>query len=273
MEKDSFIAKIVYRLIKKHIVGNTMGSAIKKAKQLNSKGILTSITFLSDAPKELSKSNYITATYIQLIREVSRPGLKASIHIPIEQIGEGLSSEAALANIKKLVEYGNKYGVFIWFEVGDINDKIVDNILLFKGVGIACGDIKKAAGFVKKSKPKTLKLMLSKKLGGNELELIKKLAETTKLVVLLQNDPTIEKLISRNNYKNSLIFEFQLGYSEKKLWKLAKKGASIGVYLPFGKDWTSYAIKNMPSGYMHSIATNLLAETEKGEDNGKKRKG
>jgi len=53
--EESFIAKIAHRLIKKHIAGNTMSSAIKKAKQLNAKGLLASITFLSDVPKNNCK--------------------------------------------------------------------------------------------------------------------------------------------------------------------------------------------------------------------------
>ncbi len=268
MEEDSFVAKIVHRLIKKHIAGNTMSAAIKKTKQLNGKGIVVSITFLSDAPKDLSKSSYITATYSQLIREISRLGLKASLHIPLEQLGIKISKEATFANARKIVEFGNKYGVFVWFEAEN-NDDIIKELASQKGVGIALKDLGSALLFSSKNKPKTLKLILTNKLDEKGIDSIKKLADKTRLVVLSQNDPMIEKLIKMNSYKKSLIFEFQLGYSEKKLGKWVKKGVGVGVYLPFGRDWVSYAIKNMPAGYMRSIASSLLVEKEKRGKGGK----
>ncbi|MGC8776987.1 MAG: hypothetical protein ACP5P2_03575 [Candidatus Micrarchaeia archaeon] len=269
MEEDSFVAKIAHRLIRKHIAGNMMSSAIKKAKALNAKGLAASITFLSEAPKDSSKSNYITTTYVQLIREISRLGLKASVHVPIEQLGSNLSKENALSNAKKLVEFGNKYGVFIWFEGED--SELLRKLSSFKGVGIACKGAENAMKYAKNGKVDIIKVVCSsKKAEEKELNAIKELSKKAKVVLLAQNDFIAEKLAKGDGYKKSLVFEFQLGYSEKRLSKWMKKGAIVSVFIPFGRDWISYIINNMPQGYIQSIATSLLVEKKSG-GNGKKR--
>lgn len=267
--EESFVAKIAHRLIKKHIAGNTMNAAIKKGKALNDKGMLASITFLSDAPKDTAKSKYIASTYLQLIREISRFGLKASVHIPIEQLG--VNKENALENLKKVVEFGNKYGVFIWLEEGSEGFKL-DEAYKMRGVGVACRGSKAAMNIAKKGYAKSIKLICSSKKEelDEEMKRIKELAEKRTLVLLAQNDSIVEKMVKLNNYKKSLIFEFPLGYSEKRLAKLMKRGAKVSIYLPFGRDWISYILNTMPSGYMRSIAAGLLAE--KGEKNEKKTK-
>ncbi len=270
MEEDSFVAKIAHRLVKKHIAGNMMSSAIKKAKALNAKGIVASISFLSEPPKDAAKSNYITTTYAQLIREISRLGLKASVHVPIEQLGTSISEENALSNMQKLIEFGNRYGVFIWFE-GD-EHKMLEKLSKSKGVGIACRSIDSARKYMKNSKASMLKVIcLSKKTEDKELKELKELAERSKLVILSHNDYMIEKLTKNNGYKKSLVFEFQLGYSEKRLGKWLKKGATVSVFIPFGRDWISYIINNMPQGYMQNIVTNLLLEKKSGSNEKAKR--
>jgi len=268
--EESFVAKIAHRLIKKHIAGNTMSSALKKAKQLNAKGLLTSITFLSDVPKNIAKSNYITATYLQLIRELSRLGLKANVHVPIEQLGSSLSSNNAIENAKKLIEFGNRYGIFLWFEGGEKELSTINKVAHEKGVGIAFKNAESALGYFKKERLSVLKVICSGKKGEAEREekAVKELSGKAKVVMLAQNEAFAEKLIKSkgNGYKRSLIFEFQLGYSEKKMSKWLKRGASISVFIPFGRDWINYIINNMPSGYMQSIAKNLLAEKSEGNE-------
>ncbi|MEM3744359.1 MAG: hypothetical protein QW759_00780, partial [Candidatus Micrarchaeaceae archaeon] len=70
-----------------------------------------------------------------------------------------------------------------------------------------------------------------------------------------------------SKYKKALSIEFPLGYSEKKVLKIAREGsARLSVYIPFGKDWIGYAMESVPEGYIRSIAGRLLRGKGVGSD-------
>src|SRR5208337_4836274 len=117
LKEHPIVGRILYRLIKKHIAGTTMSSVIERAKELNGKKLPVSIAFLSDSAKDSTKAKYATTTYLELIRRIARMGLKASVQVPLNQIGSGVSEEVAVRNGKEILRTANKYGVFVWFEL------------------------------------------------------------------------------------------------------------------------------------------------------------
>jgi len=270
LNQESLVEKVIYRLIRKHISGPTMGSAISRAKLFNQKGIPVSINFMSQAPQDKAKANYITTTYLQLIREISRMGIKASVHLRFEQLGSKLAGDYAIGNLEQILEVSRKYGVFVWCE---LTDPVAESILLDKvgdqkSMGVAMNSIDEALGYAKKHKSiKELKVNCKqshheKSDATPKIELIASSAKS--LVLHSPNESAILKLMKKEaKYRKSLILEFQLGYGEKKLTKMLKKGARLSVYIPFGKDWASYATTNVPEGYMRVLAGRLLNESKK----------
>ncbi|HUB92407.1 MAG TPA: hypothetical protein VL945_00435, partial [Candidatus Saccharimonadales bacterium] len=114
MKEDSLVERLVYRLIKKHVAGTTMNSALERAQEFNKENVLTSIMFLSGSADSKAKARYVTTTYTELIRRISRLGLKASVHIPVSQIGGLIDNELAASNLLEIISTGNKQGVFVW---------------------------------------------------------------------------------------------------------------------------------------------------------------
>lgn len=275
MKQESLVEKVIYRLIKKHISGPTIGSAIAKAKQLNSKGIHASITFISQPPRDRAKANYITTTYMELVRQIARMGIRASVHTQLEQLGRNVSKEIAVENLKKILAVSNKYGVFVWYELHDKNDFETSKELNgTRGTGVALRNLDTALAYLKRKKAATeLKVTCNpgmqekkeeRKVDGSYLRVIESVASTTKNLVLLSlNEGAVAKLIKNGSrYRKSLVFEYQLGYSERRLNAMLKKGARLSMYVPFGRDWTNYAVNNVPEGYMRALAGNLLKEPQ-----------
>lgn len=265
MKEDSLVERLVYRLIKKHIAGTTMNSALDRAQEIDGHDILTSIMFLSGVADSKSKSRYTTSTYVELIRRISRLGLKSSVHIPIGQIGGGLDPELSTNNLAEIIAAGNKYGVFIWSGLnGDeyTNNAILERLSDLKGFGVAV-PYENSNDVVKKWNVKAVKVMfegkkqksIEKNIKG--IESISKEGRTTVLSSLPDN--ALKGMLS-SKYKKSVIFEFGLGYGEKKVRKFASKGARTCISIPFGKDWTSYAMDIVPEGNMRFIVGNLLKE-------------
>jgi proline dehydrogenase len=272
--QDSLVERVIFNLIKKHIAGPTMNAAISRAKLLNSKGIPASITFLASPPLNTAKATYITATYMQLIREIARLGITANVHVPMQQLGVHIGTETAFNNVKRILDVSTRAGVFVWFELGELEKEheMLNGIKEKKGFGVALGGFDHGMRYAgKRSSMKDLKIICGK-MGEAEKsdnkerrDMIKYIdsimPKTNNLVLLSPNESVVTKLINKNGkYRKALIFEFQLGYGEKKIRSMLNKGARLSMYVPFGKDWVTYAITNVPEGYMRTIAGSLLKE-------------
>ncbi len=262
MAEESLVEKMLYRLIKKHIAGTTMSSALAKAEELNSRKIPASITFLSGPVDSKSKARYITITYMELIRRISRLGLKASIHVAEEQLGAQLDPLNALKNANEIVATGNRCGVFVWVEVQN-PDSAMLKLNGAKGYGLAFSGNDARRFLLGHAKPRAAKLMFDEKGSSTKAEIkdLKELLKGMNNVVLASPPEALLKKSAGTLLKNSpIVLEFKLGYSASKLTKSAKKGAMVSVSVPFGKDWTDFAMNRVPESHMRFLANNLLNE-------------
>jgi proline dehydrogenase len=259
--------RILYGLIKKHIAGTTMSSAIEKAKELNGKKLAVSIAFLSDSAADSAKARYATTTYLELIRRIGRMGLKASIQVPLSQIGLIVSDELAARNIGDILGTANKYGVFVWLEVQG-KKQIPKFLREAKGLGYAVS-VNDSDEYLSRNNThiKALKILCTEgdgKAVNDVKDISKSLKSATDIVrnAVLQSVPekALREFLKTSASKKTVIFEFQLGYSGKKLSSMVKKGVKASVYVPFGKDWKHYAVSRAPGKYARFLATRIIKE-------------
>ena len=276
---DSLIQKLVYKLVKKYIAGTTITSAIEAAKSFNSKGIPVSLTFLTAPVDTLPKARYVASTYLELIRRIGRFGLKASLQIPIADIGFFISESSARAYLDKILETGNKYGIFVWLELPS-NFRDGEYVLNAKGIGYVVHsrskyDIDFSRKAVKISfidgleeeqeaegkeshKLDAKKKQDEKNILSKDLALVKQMQSKAAYTVLqFAPEKLMHEVVKNSAYKKSLIFEFQLGY-EHKYAGLAKKGWRTSVYVPFGKVWLDYAASRLQGHYTRMLVRKLL---------------
>lgn len=264
--EDSLVEKLVYRLIKKHIAGTTMNSALERAQRLNKENILTSIIFLSGTADSRYKARYATTTYTELIRRISRLGLKSSVHVPVGQIGGAFDKELAYENLAEIINIGNKHGVFVWGALNGSPEDIVvaQKLNGSKGFGVAASH-ERTREVVKEVQPKAAKIIFDGKNDEKEKELMKEVelvADNTNMAVLSSVPEKLLRSILNSKYKKLVAFEFGMGNGTGKAKKVISKGAKASVSIPFGKDWTSYATEIVPEGNMHFIVSKLLKEQE-----------
>jgi len=276
---DSLIQKLVYKLVKKYIAGTTITSAIEAAKSFNSKGIPVSLTFLTAPVDTLPKARYVASTYLELIRRIGRFGLKASLQIPIADIGFFISESSARAYLDKILETGNKYGIFVWLELPS-NFRDGEYVLNKKGIGYVVYSRSKydidfsrkavkisfidgleeeqAAEGKESHKLDAKKKQDEKDILAKDLALVKQMqSKATYTVLQFAPEKLMHEVVKNSAYKKSLIFEFQLGH-EHKYAGLAKKGWRTSVYVPFGKVWVDYAASRLQGRYTRMLARKLL---------------
>ena len=260
-DHEPFVERILHKLVRKHIAGTTMDSALAVAKQLNSSSIPASITFLSGNVIDKSKAKYNATAYAELVRRIARAGIKSSIHVKLEQLGSEVDTQIALDNMGSVAEACGKYGIFLWVEPDGLDKPLVSKITKMKGVGLAleaakAGDYMKGIG-----KVNSLKLSFKEYNSKDPKEISRMLADMNKnvgnIVVSSMNEKLLWKVAS-SKQKADVTFEFGLGYSSSKMKKAVKKGTKISVLVPFGKDWIKYAMNNVPEAYMRFVAGRRL---------------
>lgn len=266
MKDDSFVERILYRLVKKHVSGTTMSSALEKARELNSKNTHVSITFLSNSIATRSKAKYVTTTYLELVRQISRLGLKASIQVPLNQLGLEVDEATASENLCEIIKTGNKHGVFVWAEMPPGSGLSTNEFDGARGFGIAA-QVSEVGRIIKEHKGmRAFKAIFSNaddaakkgELLARQLEHLPRSIRSR--VMLSAPDTVIRKLMNGDRASKSIIFEFRFGDRSKRMKRLAKRGALTSVYLPFGKDWQAYAMNNVPEGYTRFLAGKFLSE-------------
>jgi proline dehydrogenase len=267
LAEHAIAERLLYRIVKKHIAGTTMSSAIDKAKELNDKKLPVSIAFLSERAKDSTKARYATTTYLELIRRIARLGLKASVQVPLDQIGFDISDEVAAKNVNEILCTAKTYGVFVWLEIRDHRFTLPEFLQEAKGVGYAVSvdnyeDYLRAnRGHIRALKILCTETHNEKKAGMRIVGSVKNATKTVRNpVVQTPPEEVLKGLLNGSNMKKALIFELQLGYDTKKMNRIIKKGARASVYVPFGKDWEHYAVSRTPERYARFLATRILKE-------------
>jgi proline dehydrogenase len=257
--------KSAYKMVEKHIAGTTMMSALAKAKEANSKGLLVSMSFLSEPPSDMIKSRYITNTYMQLARQLSRLSINGNVHVPVWQLGISLDEGMAVGNLRRIMDTCATYGIFQWYEVNDEHDISAVRKAGSKGYGIAFGSIELAMKYMRARKMADAKLVFTG-FSGEDIRLDEKEVEKTikaaiesceKLTLSSVPDNVLYKFIRKGKARRTTIIEMQYGY-ERMISEAYKSGYDVSVLMPFGKDWIRYALSKIPSGKLHSLASSLL---------------
>ncbi len=261
MDHEPIVERIIHRLVRKHIAGTTMDSALDSARSFAERRITPSITFLSSNAAERSKAKYITTTYSELVRRIARSGVKASVQVPIEQLGASIDEKEAVENLRAIAEAGKRYGVFVWVETDGIGKAAVSSIAKMEGVGPVIQE-GLADEYAEAGKFRSAKIIFrdyEAKSKSDTLHRVESLRRSFHDLTIagLQDKPLSE--IIRGKARDVLI-EFGFGDSDKKMNLALKKGANVGVLVPFGKDWIKYAMSSAPEGYMRFVAGKLLKE-------------
>ncbi len=258
--RESITEKLLYRFVKKRIAGITMNAAIDQVKSINGRSILATASFLSEDAIDRAKARYATTTYLELVRRIGQLGLKASVQIPASQVGSLIDEQLAAENLRNIIDTANRYGVFVWLEPAGIDSYLYS--LKAKGIGYVT-DLNGAKSRILDSNVKAIKLIFPEDEYRNEtaFKIIEAVAKRHKnTVVHSAPDKLVGMLLRGSKYKKSLILEFPLDYSRKKLDSFKKRGCSASVYVPFGKDWLHYALNKVQSKYIRLLAKRLLEE-------------
>ncbi len=240
-----------------------MESALDAAKELNERNLSVSLTFLSSNATEKAKAKYITATYSELVRRVARLGIRAGVHVGLDQLGSSISSDFAMENFREIWSISSKYGVFLWLDADGLPVSDISHVSKMKGVGLVVRHDRTEEYAKIGEKVESVKRAFRDWSPGEKNGIIKAIEAARKSfqsLVLCEVPEGEVSAILKSKIKSDVGLEFGYGYSEKKMAAAVKRGAKVSVLVPFGKDWIKYAMNSAPEGYMRFVAGRLLKE-------------
>lgn len=280
-EEDSFLRNLIFRLVRKHIAGPTIATALKAAKELNEDNINATLTFLNDHVDKQSKAKYNYNAYVQLIHQISRLNISADVSVRISQFGYNINKRIAINLLTSLIDNAENLGICLWLEYE--SGMSVPNVYrIYKNNSSKNFGIEIPAKFLSEEKvlkiisgSNNIKILISRDIMDKKtdntkkdkeqyginfyINKIKKLSSgCTKFIISSHDEKLLSKMVQIDTYRKNLILEVPFGYNKRKINKLIKSKSNLNVYTPYGKDWISYAVNKLTEGKMHKIATRLL---------------
>ena len=293
-EQSTLIKGLIFRLVKKHIAGPTYSSALKTLRTLDQEGMGTTITFLNENVRDQAKAKYNTNTYIHAMKHASKLGLHSSISIRPSQIGFNINNGWFEKNLSELESAARGEGILIWLEseegltpseILDSCNGSLDSSLI--GIEVPLQMSEKSLSSIT-SRCRNLKLIPSgykhekHAKQGKEEKPDKAHAYSRYISILAKNCSKIyvhdsdEKVLAKvaalsRQYRKNLVFELPLGYSKRWKSKLSSMKLKLNAYVPYGKDWASYALYRLTDGHIREIAASVLKYDNEGSTDGEKK--
>ena len=280
--------KIVWIFSRKYIAGESLESAVKLVKELNSKGIMATVDVLGEAISTKEEAVKAKESAMLVLETINKEKLDANLSIKPTQLGLAIDPDFAYELVKELVNRAKELNNFVRIDMEDspytdttinlfkriyeefdnvgivlqaylkrtYNDAIVlnkigTNYRLCKGIYIEPAAIAyKDKQMIRDNFMKSLESML---MNGNYVGIA-----THDEYLINESYRLIKQLeIPKDRFE----FQMLLGVREDLRDKINNDGYKIRIYVPFGEDWYPYSIRRLKenpqvAGY---IAKNIFS--------------
>jgi proline dehydrogenase len=257
---------------KRYVAGEQLSDAVRVVKELNEKGIVTTIDVLGEDISEKSEALQAVENCKEVLHTINKFKLNSNLSIKLTQLGLKIDKEFCYDNVKILLDIAKGFNNFIRIDMEDstcttdtidvfkrlrkeydnvgivvqaymkrnINDvtelmKIATNFRLCKGIYNEHKSIAyKEHNEINQNFMKTLNLMLN---------------SHTYVGIATHDDYLVDesyKLIENLKLKKEQ-YEFQmlLGVRPELRDKIVRDGHPVRVYVPFGVHWYAYSTRRL----------------------------
>jgi proline dehydrogenase len=265
-----FPKKLIRIFANKYIAGDNINDAIKKVKELNSKGIMATMDVLGEAIKNRDEAIKSKQESLEVLDVIEKHKLNSNLSVKLTMIGLNLDYDFCLNLISEIVEYAKAKNNFVRIDMED-SSVTESTVRIFEtlrkkydNVGIVL------QAYMRRSEQDILRLNA---IGANfrickgiyiepeEIAFKKKqevrdnFLKITKLAlgkksytgIATHDEYLVEgskKIIKELGLKKEE-FEFQmlLGVTENLRDKILNDDYRIRVYVPFGERWYQYSMR------------------------------
>jgi proline dehydrogenase len=275
---------IVGIFAKGYIAGEELKHAVAVTKDLNSKGMMTTIDILSEFIKTREEATYFKGQCLEILKAIDKEELDANLSLKPTQMGLELDKEFAFENIREIVKLAAELNNFVRIDMED-HPCTDDTIEFFRRlreefpghVGVVLQSyLRRTLDDIENLSDGLLHFRICKGIYNEPREIaykdmaiinrsfvccVDKMFEKGAYVGIATHDEKLVfeslQLIKKYNLKRE-DYEFQmlLGVDPELRDLLVKDGHRLRVYVPFGKSWLPYSkrrLKENPSIARHAL--------------------
>jgi proline dehydrogenase len=101
------------------VAGESVQDAIRVVRELNAKGINTTLDQLGEHTSTAEEANNAADAIVAVLNEIDKAGVKANVSIKLTQIGMGLDEETCHQNLVRILDQAKKSKTFVRVDMED----------------------------------------------------------------------------------------------------------------------------------------------------------
>lgn len=273
-----FPQSFVWLFSKKYIAGKTLEQALGVAKDLNDKGMVTTIDILGEFITDLAEAEVNKKDYLKVIEEAEKSNIEGNYSVKPTMFGLLLDEEVCYKHIREIVKKAAEYNNFVRIDMED--SPCVDmEISIYRrlkaefptNVGLVLQaymrrnqkDIEDMLDMHKPESPNNYRLCKGiyvepkeiafkkyEEVNENYLKNLEYMFQQNIYVGIATHDkPLVEgayNLIEKYKVPNDR-FEFQmlLGVTPDLRSRIVNDGYKMRVYVPYGENWFGYSTRRL----------------------------
>ncbi|MDY6789254.1 MAG: proline dehydrogenase family protein [Candidatus Nanohaloarchaea archaeon] len=260
------LKKVLMPVAERFVSGESMESAIGRAKHLDKKGIKALINLLGEHVEDENKVESTVLEYDDILTLLSKNDINACISVKPTQLGLEIDYDYCMDNLKYLARRAESLGKFMWIDM-ESSEHTQETVEMYReliedydsvGICIQCylkrseQDIENLLGdsvirLVKGAYDESTDIAYRdrKKESENFKKLAEMLFESDDYFAIGTHDKELvdhcQQLMDEHNRpKDSFEFQFLKGVREDLKFEMAEKGFNVSEYVPYGPEWFSY---------------------------------
>lgn len=261
--------KILFKVAKQWIAGNTIDDALTSAKnayKLRRHTIINKLGEYHTSKKQISET---VKEYQKIVRSFRKWKIRGAISVKPTQIGLSISQKECYRNLEQIIHDARNAHVFVWIDMesSDHTDETIEiyNVFFskYERMGIALqANLKRTENDLKDLLQIGAKVRLVKgayrenariafkskeDVDKNYVKLMRMLFQKSNEFAIASHDGKIIRKAQSLSKKYPRKFEFQMlkGIREDLKSKLIKKKFVVSDYIPYGINWLPYSIRRI----------------------------
>lgn len=260
------------RAARQFIAGETLEQAVEAVRGLEARGMLTTLDHLGENVATLDQARAARDEYLEVLNEIVRQKLPATISVKLTQLGMGLSDSDCRANLRALVECAGGIGDFVEVDMegSAYTDRTLEIITELHQDYTAVGAVIQAYLYRSEedarrlirhgvsvrlckgayNEPSSLAFPHKADVDANYLKLMHLLLESKLYHRIATHDPQMIEAARRTVSelglaKNSFEFQMLYGVNRPLQERLVKDSYRLRIYVPFGRAWFPYFMRRL----------------------------
>lgn len=276
-KNTGLVQRLLFRVARKWVSGNTYKNALSTARDCNSKGISAILNFLGEDSNSSTAIEATVKEYFSLLNLLEDNRINGCISVKPTQIGLTIGYDKCLYNLKQIARKAKSLDRFMWIDIESfqfVEDTVVIYLELLRdykhNTGVAI------QSYLKRSRSDLLHLLEQgaivrlvkgayredksvafqsmEKINSNFSKLMEMLFEysntNNNIFAIATHDPRLidEAIVLSKKYDvDNRKFEFQLlmGIHDKMKEDLVKRRYRVSEYIPYGNQWFPYSMRRI----------------------------